>query len=169
MRLAKETSRSDLLHAGFELGILLKGLHAALEVLGGVLLMFVSPELLGSVIRALTQNELAEDPRDYLANLILRASQQYSISTQHFGVMYLLSHGAVQVILVVLLWKKQLWAYPLGVAMLVLFIVFQTARWTSTHSVWLTAFTLLDLVLIWFTIAEYRKLKRRQAEGKGED
>jgi len=169
MRLAKETSRSDLLHAGFELGILLKGLHAALEVLGGVLLMFVSPELLGGLIHALTQNELAEDPRDYLANLILRASQQYSISTQHFGVMYLLSDGAVQVILVVLLWKKKLWAYPLGVAMLVLFIVFQTARWTSTHSAWLTAFTLLDLVLIWFTIAEYRKLKRRQAEGKREN
>jgi uncharacterized membrane protein len=152
--------RVDLLHAGFELGVLLKAILALLEIVGGVLLLFVSPSLLGRLLRLLTQNELAEDPSDLLANLILRASERYSISTQHFGVLYLLSHGSVKLVLVLLLWRRKLWAYPLAVAALALFILYQALRWTTTHSVFLVVFTVLDLAIIWLTLVEYRKLRR---------
>ncbi|MGA2545193.1 MAG: DUF2127 domain-containing protein [Rectinemataceae bacterium] len=157
--------QANLLHAGFEIGILLKGLHAVSEIVGGALLWFVSPQSLGRVIKILTQNELAEDPHDFLANIMIRASEHYSISTQHFGVFYLLSHGGIKVILVFLLWRKKIWAYPLAVAVLVFFIVYQTIRWTTTHSVFLTAFTVLDLIMIWLTIVEYRKLKSPPQSG----
>ena len=110
--------QGNLLHAGFEIGILLKGLHAALEIVGGTLLWFVSPQSLGRIIKILTQNELAEDPHDFLANMMIRASERYSISTQHFGVFYLLSHGGIRLIPVSLLWRKKIWAYPLAVAVL---------------------------------------------------
>ena len=73
--------------------------------------------------------------------------------------LYLLSHGGIKVVLVLLLWRKKLWAYPLAVAALVLFIIYQTIRWTITHSGFLAAFTVLDAIMIWLTIVEYRMIK----------
>jgi uncharacterized membrane protein len=154
----KRIGRS-VLHAGFEVGILLKGVHAALEVVGGVLLWLVNPASLGRIVKFLTQNELAEDPRDLLANFIVRMSARYSISAQHFGVFYLLSHGGIKVVLVLLLWRKKEWAYPLAVATLVLFIIYQTIRWTTTHSVFLVVVTALDALMIWLTIVEYKRIR----------
>lgn len=160
-------SSTSLLHAGFEIGIVLKGLHAALEIVGGILLVLVTPESLGKFVRLLTQNELAEDPRDFIANLILMASQRYSIDTQRFGVLYLLSHGIVKIVLVALLWRRKLWAYPLAVAALALFIAYQAIRWTTTHSAFLVALTFLDAAMIWLTISEYRRIKEaRRAEAQ---
>jgi uncharacterized membrane protein len=112
--------KPSILHFGFETAILLKGLHAALEIAGGILLAFLKPETLVSWIRVLTQNELAEDPQDLVANLLVHRGHQYSINSQSFGVIYLVSHVIVNLGIVLLLWRRQLWAYPLGIAILLL-------------------------------------------------
>jgi uncharacterized membrane protein len=155
----KPTKKSSMLHLGFEIALMLKGLHAALEIVGGVLLWFLRPDTLNRWIRVLTQNELIEDPRDVVANLVVRAGQHYTISTQHFGEFYLLSHGLVKVVLVLLLWRRKLWAYPLAVVVLVLFIAYQVLRWTSTHSAFLIFLSALDAFIIWLTLSEYGRLK----------
>ncbi|MDA8425876.1 MAG: DUF2127 domain-containing protein [Treponema sp.] len=150
--------RAQVLHETFEAGILLKGAHAILEMIGAVLLWFVKPESLSRLVRFLTQGELSEDPRDYLVNLMLQASQRYSVSAQHFGVFYLLSHGLVNLGLVFLLWRRKLWAYPAVVAVLCLFIAYQVLRWTGTHSFFLIFLSLFDAAMIWLTLVEYRRL-----------
>ena len=152
--------KPSALHLGFEVAILLKGVHASLEIAGGVLLWFVKPQTLTTWIQALTQNELAENPSDLIANLLVRAGQHYTVNSQHFGVFYLLSHGVVKVVLVLLLWRKKLWAYPLAVAVLALFIAYQIFRWTSTHSLFLILLSTVDGVIIWLTLAEYSRLKQ---------
>ena len=154
-----KANRTNILHDGFEIAILLKGLHAISEIVGGILLAFVNPDALGRVVRAVTQNELIEDPHDFLANSIVKASEHYSISSQRFGMFYLLSHGAVKIVLVLLLWRKKMWAYPLAVVTLILFIVYQSIRWTTTHSGFLVAFTVFDAIMIFLTIIEYRRNK----------
>ena len=151
--------KSSLLHVGFEIAILLKGIHAVLEVVGGILLWLVRPETLNRWIHLLTQNELAEDPKDLIANLLVRTGQHYSVNAQHFGVFYLLSHGLVKVVLVLLLWRRKLWAYPLAVAVLVLFIAYQVFRFSSTHSAFLIVLSALDALIIWLTLSEYARLK----------
>jgi uncharacterized membrane protein len=156
----------SILHVGFEVAIFLKGLHAALEIVGGVLLQFVKPDILNKWIRLLTQNELVEDPKDLVANLLLRAGQHYSVSSQHFAVLYLLSHGFVKVVLVLLLWRRKLWAYPLAVVVLVLFVAFQVFRWATTHSIFLIFLTALDALIIWLTLAEYKRLQGERAGGR---
>ncbi len=160
--------KPSILHVGFEVAILLKGLHAALEIVGGILLQFVKPEILNKWIRLLTQNELAEDPKDLIANLLLRAGQHYSVGSQHFAVLYLLSHGLVKVVLVLLLWRRKLWAYPLAVVVLALFIAFQVFRWTTTHSILLVLLTALDALIIWLTLAEYKRLQGERPRGRQE-
>jgi uncharacterized membrane protein len=160
----EEPKKRSVLHLGFEVALLLKGLHASLEVVGGVLLWFVKPDTLSRWIRLLTQNELAEDPRDLVANLLVQAGRHYSINTQDFGVAYLLSHGVVKVVLVILLWRGRLWAYPLAVVVLLLFIAYQIFRWTSTHSFFLLFVSALDALIIWLTLAEFGRLRLTKGE-----
>jgi len=151
--------RTAVLHAGFEVGIVLKGLNAVLEIVGGLVLEFVRPAAIGTFLGLLTQQELARNSRDLLASILLAADEHYSTSAQHFGAMYLLFHGWVKIVLALLLWRRLTWAYPLVVSALALFILFQTIRWASTHSVLLAAFTVLDAAMIWLTIVEYKRTR----------
>ena len=64
----------DLLDRTFEIGILLKGLDGVLELIGGALLLAVSPTTINRIIGALTQHELSEDPHDVIAVHLLRLS-----------------------------------------------------------------------------------------------
>jgi uncharacterized membrane protein len=158
-------TRAGLLHASFEIGILMKGIHALFELVSGALIWTLNPDFLRGAVKVLTRGELAEDPRDFFANLLLGVSQRYSIDTQQFWVLYLLSHGAVKLVLVLLLWKRKIWAYPLTVLTLVFFIAYQAVRWAQTHSAFLIALTLWDAIMIWLTIFEYRRL---HAEAKAD-
>jgi uncharacterized membrane protein len=158
-RVDEGREKRSILHVGFEIAILLKGIHAVMEVVGGVLLWLVRPETLNRWIHLLTQNELAEDPKDLIANLLVRTGQHYSVNAQHFGVFYLLSHGLVKVVLVLLLWRRKLWAYPLAVAVLVLFIAYQVFRFTSTRSAFLIFLSAFDALMVWLTLSEYARLK----------
>jgi uncharacterized membrane protein len=153
-----------LSHVGFEAAILLKGIHASLEMVGGVLLWLVKPDTLNAWLRLLTQNELAEDPADIVANLVVRAGQKYTVDTQSFTVFYLLSHGLVKIVLVLLLWRRKLWAYPVGVGVLALFIAYQVFRWTSTHSFFLIFLSVFDALIIWLTLLEYARLRKTRSE-----
>ncbi len=128
---------------------------------GGALLWFIKPETLTGWVRILTRNELAEDPRDLIATALIPAGEKYTVGAQHFGVFYLLSHGVVKAVLVLLLWRRKLWAYPVAVAVLMLFIAYQVLRWTSTHSAFLVFVTALDGLVIWLTLVEYGRLKRQ--------
>jgi uncharacterized membrane protein len=50
-----------------------------------------------------------------------------------------------------------------AIAVFAVFIVYQIYRFTLTHSIWLLAITLLDIVVIWLTWQEYRFLRRRRS------
>jgi uncharacterized membrane protein len=151
--------RKNLVHISFEIGILLKGVHAVLEIVGGTLLIFVSPDMLNQLTELLTKQELFEDPNDLAAKYLLEMSSSFSISTQRFVVFYLVSHGIIKLILVLLLWRKKLWAYPLTIVSLILFIAYQGYRYTSTQSIALILLTAFDLVMIWLTYLEYKRIK----------
>jgi len=151
--------QGDILHKSFEIGILFKGIDGILEILGGFFLLFLNPDRLNKLIILLTQHELSEDPRDFIANYIIKFSSEFSISTQHFGVLYLFSHGIIKLILIYLLWKKKIWSYPLAVVFLMLFIFYQIYRYTFTQSIWLIYLTVFDIIMIVLTLIEYKRIK----------
>jgi uncharacterized membrane protein len=62
------------LHRFFELGILIKGIDCGLELVGGLLLLFLSPAAISGVLFFFVQGELKEDPTDLVANLLLAPS-----------------------------------------------------------------------------------------------
>jgi uncharacterized membrane protein len=143
----------------------LKGLDGILEVIGGVLLLVLTPHAIEHIIRGLTQGEISEDPHDLVARYLLHTSAHLSHGTTLFGAIYLLSHGIAKVVLVALVLRNKLWAYPSMIALLVAFIVYQVYRITAVRfSVGLAALTVFDVALVWLTWREYqarRSLPRR--------
>jgi uncharacterized membrane protein len=147
----------DLLDQTFEIGIILKGLDGVLEVIGGLLLLVVSPATIDRMVTNLTQHELSEDPHDFLATHLLRTAHGLTGSAILFGAVYLLAHGLVKVILVTALLKNQRWAYPWTIAFLGVFIAYQVYRLSFQPSLGLTGLTIFDTVIAWLTYREYRK------------
>ena len=147
----------DLLDQTFEVGIILKGLDGILEVIGGVLLLVVSPAAIDRLVTSLTQHELSEDPHDFLATHLLKTAHGLTGSAVLFGAIYLLAHGVVKVVLVAALLRNQLWAYPWMIGVLGVFIVYQLYRLRLRPSLGLTALTIFDAVIAWLTYREYRK------------
>lgn len=149
----------NLAHIGFEIGLLFKGIDGILEIIGGILLIFLNPDRLSRLTRFLTQRELSEDPMDKVANALIAFSHSFSIGTQNFGIVYLISHGLIKFFIIFLLWRKKLWAYPFGIFSLVLFILYQLYRYNLDHSIWLILLTILDTIMIILTFLEYRRMK----------
>jgi len=154
---------SDLLDRAFAVGIILKGLDGVLEVVGGLLLLVVSPATIDQVSRALTQHELSEDPRDFLATHVLHAAGGLTGSALQFGAAYLLLHGVVKIVLVTALLRDKIWAYPWMIAFLIVFIVYQIYRITFAFSIGLLGLTIFDVVVVWLTYREYGKQRTIRA------
>jgi uncharacterized membrane protein len=148
-----------MIHLLFNIGVISKGVDGVLEVLGGVLLCFVTPAQIQSIMRMLTQHELSEDPHDLLAGYLLDVAQHFSTSVQIFAAAYLLWHGIVKVGLVVALLQKRLWAYPGAIGAFVLFLIYQLYRYAHTHSAWLLVLSALDIFVIVITWLEYKRLR----------
>jgi uncharacterized membrane protein len=148
---------SPALDKTFKIGLILKGLDGILEVAGGILLLFLSPHAIEHIARTLTAHELSQDPHDFIATHLLHTASHLTTGTTLFGAIYLLSHGASKVVLVGLVLRDKLWAYPWLIALLLAFIGYQLYRITAVHfSAGLTALTVFDIALVWLTWREYR-------------
>ncbi|HXA43242.1 MAG TPA: DUF2127 domain-containing protein [Candidatus Solibacter sp.] len=154
----------DVLDRTFEVSIILKGLDGALEMIGGLLLLLVTPATIDRIVGTLTQHELSQDPHDFLATHALNYANGLKGAALLFGALYLLSHGLVKIVLVAALLRNQIWAYPWMIAFLGLFILYQVYRMTFAPSVGLVALTVFDIFVAWLTFLEYQRHRReRQA------
>lgn len=152
-----------LLDRTFKVSLVLKGLDGVLELIGGVLLLLVSPAQLGSLVQILTQHELSEDPHDLIATFLVRMAGTLTVSATLFGAVYLLLHGFVKVVLVWAVLKEKMWAYPWMITFLLAFILYQGYELLVAFSwgmVLLTAFDIFILCLTWY---EYRRHRMRNA------
>jgi uncharacterized membrane protein len=147
---------SPALDRTFKLSVLAKGLDGALEVIGGVLLFFVSPESMERIIRGLFAHELSRDPHDIVARHVLRSVHDLSHGTRVFAAVYLLSHGVAKVVVVVAVLRNQTWAYPAMIALLAAFVVYQLYKLWLRVTLGMTLLTVFDLFVIWLTWREYQ-------------
>ena len=158
MRSMKEAYLRELL---FRVSVMLKGLDAVLEIAGGIALWAVSPGFVVRVVGLLTQDEIAEDPHDFVANHLRHAASHFSLTSEHFMAIYLLGHGIVKIFLVAALLRNKLWAYPISLLVFGGFVIYQIYRFTLTGGVGLILLTIIDLIVIWFIWLEYRAVRLR--------
>jgi uncharacterized membrane protein len=148
------------IHQIFEISILLKGAHALIECISGLALAAVSTSTIVNLVYVFTQDELIEDPDDFVATHLLNQAQNYTISTQHFYAFYLLSHGVIKAFLVIGLLRNKIWAYPVSLVVLGLFIAYQLYRFSYTHGIGLIVLTFFDIIVMGLIWHEYRLVRR---------
>ena len=72
-------------HLIFKLGLVFKGIIALVEIIGGILVFFISHDLLMDIVMTITQDELIEDPKDFIAHYLIQSAQNLSIGSQYFA------------------------------------------------------------------------------------
>src|SRR5438132_10491297 len=85
------------IHLAFQVSLVLKGLFALAEIVGGIGAYSVSQDFLLSFVQRITQEELGEDPRDLIANYLLRSAEHLSVRALHFTAFYLLTHRSIRI------------------------------------------------------------------------
>lgn len=140
----------------FYIGVWLKGLSGIAEVLAGVLLWFLNPKMLHHIGALFVKHELSEYPQNFIVRFIHHTAAHWSLSTQHFGAIYLLIDGCINVGLVIGLLRRIWWSYPLAATVLSLFVLYQLHRAERTHSVGLVGLSLVDAVIVMLILREYR-------------
>lgn len=139
-------------HKLFLISVWIKAVAGVLETFAGVLFFFVTSTLLKDFVIFFITPELSEDPKDWVAAYLSRSLSNFSSDTAQFAGAYLFLHGLIKIFLVAGLLLGRLWAYPLSLAFLAGFIVYQSYRYTHTHSIFLVLLTIFDVVvavLIW--------------------
>jgi uncharacterized membrane protein len=155
--------RDRIVHVLFDISVISKGIDGVLEVVGGGVLLFISPMEVDAIVRVLTQHELSEDPHDLVATYLLNSTQHLSGGAQAFAATYLLWHGVVKVALVTALLLKQRRAYPAAMLAFLLFLAYQLYRYSHTHSPELLVLSVADVLVIALTWLEYQRLRRSGA------
>jgi uncharacterized membrane protein len=154
--------RRDPLDTTFNVALILKGLDGVLELIGGILLLVISPESLNHLAHRLTQHELSQDPNDFIAHHLLRLTANLH-HTQTFGAVYLLTHGLVKIVIVIGLLRREHWAYYVAFVFLGGFVIYQIYRMIYAPSAGLALLTLFDLFIIWLTWREYRRMRTQRS------
>jgi uncharacterized membrane protein len=148
------------IHQLFDISVALKGLHALIEIVGGVLLYLVSTDAIVGAINGWSYDELIEDRHDWVANHLLAFAQTFSVEQHHFYAFYLLSHGIIKIVLVAGLLREKLWAYPASFAVFGAFIAYQLYRYSFTGDFVLILLSIFDAFVIYLAFHEYRLLRK---------
>ena len=148
-----------LLDKTYEIGILIKGIDGTLEMLGGLLLLTISPHNLNRITDFLTQDALQENPHNFIATHI--AHWGHNLATGHnlFAIVFLLTHGLVKVVLVTCLLLNKLWAYPWALAVLSLFLVYQVYLLITKPGFGMAVLSVLDVIIIGLIWREWQKVR----------
>jgi uncharacterized membrane protein len=147
-------------HIFFLLSVWSKGVAGLLETIGGLLLLLIPHTRLNALVVFLTAPELAEDPSDRIATLLQRTVHELSADTKLFASGYLIVHGVIKVFLAAGLLGGRLWSYPVSLWFLTVFIAYQIYRFLFTHSLWLIALTIVDLIVAFLIWREYQARKQ---------
>ncbi|MGH2313256.1 DUF2127 domain-containing protein [Streptococcus uberis] len=96
-----------------------------------------------------------------MARHLVQLGQVITLSGQRMAALYLLLHGILKLVTLLLLFRKKLWAYPLSILLFIGFIGYQIREFFATHHISMVALTLFDLLMIVLTYLEYKELKKR--------
>jgi uncharacterized membrane protein len=152
--------RRDYLHEFFEAGVFLKALNAAWETLSGLFLLLAGHSALERILVFVSGSQLLGDHDDLVFLFVTGQLHQLSVSTHLFVGIYLLFHGIMNGFLAYNLYRDRLWAFPVSIAFISTFFIYQMYRLEHTHSPILLAVSIFDLFFIILTWREYQLQKR---------
>ena len=146
----------------FRIVVILKALDGLLEVLGGLILIFVPISRLKGLVEQLATYEVGPGRHAFIGNFILSMDHHVSAHLQLFAVIYLLGHGSIKIFLTAaLLWRRYR-LYPYAMGFLIAFIGYQCYTIGYSHSIVLAVLTSLDVAIVVLTYMEWKRHRPQQ-------
>jgi uncharacterized membrane protein len=158
--------KDKTLHNLFEFGITIKFINGCLELIAAICLLVLSSQTLESIKSFIFSMELVEDPKDFIANALLHVVQNVSLDAKTFLIIYLFIHGIIKVGIVIALWRKRMWAYPVGGVILGLLTLYQLYLAVSIHSIFPWILSVIDVIIILLLRYEYKKISRKNKRSR---
>lgn len=153
------------LHWLFEASLVIKGLLAACESLGGLSLLLTPNRTIISYVSWLTYHKLAQSPADDMAQWIKHVADGFPVHLQHFTALYLLAHGALKFAMVIMLARRIMWGYPAAMVILGGFVIYQMSEYVTHGSVPFLLLSCLDTAMIVLVYREWGILKHKRTDG----
>ena len=151
------------LHWLFEASLVIKGLLAAGESLGGLGLLWTPNQTIIGFVSWLTYHKLAQSASDDMAQWVKHVAEGFPVPLQHFTALYLLAHGALKFALVIMLARRIVWGYPVAMAILTGFVMYQMREFFTRGSLPFLLLSCLDSAMIVLVYREWGILKLRRA------
>lgn len=149
------------LEAIYRIGIAVKGLDGAIELIAG-LVLWLFPQLLTSMLQPIAEVVPGHHPiRNFIGYWAGRMDHELSNGSHAFVIFFLLAHGVVKLVLVYCLFKEYHWVYPYALAVLALFTVYQVYVLIKQPTIGMGLLTVLDVAIIWLVWREWRELKKK--------
>lgn len=142
----------------FQLSMYWKIVYGFLRLVLGLLLLKVINAPITEVFSRLMQYELVEDPNDFLFHTINSFLGHFSFTITTFIALYLIFWGVIDILLSTQLLRHKLWAFPVSMCVISLFILYEIYRYFHTYSYALLAFIAIDILIVWLIKEEYRRL-----------
>jgi len=155
-----------LFHILFRIGVVIKGIDAALETLGGLILLVVPSDDISQFIARIARYHLIQNPHPLLERAVEKGIQVTTEAHLWAG-FFLLSHGLLKLLIVAGMILKKAWAYRIGLVVFCGLVIYQIGRILRTHSVGLLILTVFDIVFILLAWREYRRLRQERAASQG--
>ena len=152
---------STSLHRAFLIRLWLKGLGGLTELLGALALLLIPVNVFKDLGQSLSSMFLNANPENAFGLAILKYTQSLDGHSTLLGAIYLVTHGAVKVVLVYALFRNRMWAYPMMLAALVIFVTLQTVDLFNEFTWGVFALTIFDIFMIWITNREWQLHKKR--------
>lgn len=151
----------------FRIAVALKGLDGGVQLVLGIVLIFLPPTVITGLANAVVTRDLLGDPNGTLSTHLETAAHNFADGTSRwFAIGYLLLHAVIKIGLVAALLRKIVPVYPVAAVVLGAFVVYEIYRAIRTHSIALPIFAVLDIIIIVLVLREYRQL-RREATSSG--
>jgi uncharacterized membrane protein len=155
-----------LLHWIFEASLVIKGLLAFGEVLGGLGLLLTPNLTILHFVGWLTRHQLTQNPGEDMAVWAKHLADSFPIELQHFYAIYMLLHGSLKLMMVLMLAWRIVWAYPLAMAVLAGFVLYQLTEFHLHGGIVLLLLSGFDSIMIVLVWREFQILRRYTADEK---
>lgn len=145
----------------FRLGMVWRIGYGTLRLIVGFFLLRHIGTPVSDIFTRAFRSEFFEEPREHFIHAVGPFTHHFSFEVTYFLAIYMIFWGIIDVFLSIQLLRLKLWAFPLTMWLIALFIVYETYRYTHTHSLILLAIIIIDLGLIWLINGEYRRVQAR--------
>jgi uncharacterized membrane protein len=144
----------------FFLGMYWRIFYGFLRILFGVALLKVVGYPLLDVIEFIGYG-FTDESSDVLYHVVNFFISEQSFYVTHFLAFYFIFWGVIDILLSYNLIKEKLWAFPVSIVLIGLFVIYSITRFIFTHSLLLLSVIIIDVIILLLIYKEYQNIKEQ--------